>query len=103
MGRSSRSCRDMFSYRYGTRGTCATEIRFELQDGKLHSVSFEGGCNGNLKALGILTEGMEAEELVKKLKGLRCGRRTTSCADQLANAVSDAIAGAATQAIEQST
>ena len=78
---------------YKTRGTCATKIQFDLNEGKLHSVSFEGGCDGNLKALSILAEGMNAEELVKKLKGLRCGRRETSCADQLATAVVRAIHG----------
>ncbi|MCL2762449.1 MAG: TIGR03905 family TSCPD domain-containing protein [Treponema sp.] len=78
-------------HQYKTRGTCATEIRFGLQNGKLHSVSFEGGCEGNLKALSILAEGMDAKELVAKLKGLRCGRRTTSCADQLANGIEQVI------------
>ena len=73
---------------YKTSGTCAGKINFELKDGKVYSVSFEGGCDGNLKALGILVEGMDAGEVVKKLKGLRCGRRKTSCADQLAAAVS---------------
>jgi uncharacterized protein (TIGR03905 family) len=76
---------------YKTRGTCSTEINFELRDGKIHSVSFMGGCDGNLKALGILAEGMDAEELVKKLKGLSCGRKKTSCGDQLATAVAHAL------------
>jgi len=76
---------------YKTRGTCSTEINFELRDGKVHSVSFENGCDGNLKALGILAEGMDACELVKKLKGLRCGRKKTSCGDQLATAVAQAL------------
>jgi uncharacterized protein (TIGR03905 family) len=76
---------------YKTTGTCSTEINFELRDGKVHSVSFENGCDGNLKALGILAEGMDANELVKKLKGLRCGRKKTSCGDQLATAVAQAL------------
>jgi uncharacterized protein (TIGR03905 family) len=76
---------------YKTKGTCSTEISFELRDGKVHSISFENGCDGNLKALGILAEGMDAEELVKKLKGLRCGRKKTSCGDQLAIAVAHAL------------
>jgi uncharacterized protein (TIGR03905 family) len=75
---------------YKTRGTCSANIQFELKEGKVHSVSFNGGCNGNLKALGVLVEGMDAEELVKKLKGLDCGTKGTSCADQLAKAVSQA-------------
>ena len=76
---------------YKTSGTCSTEINFELRDGKIYSVSFEKGCDGNLKALGILAEGMDANELVKKLKGLRCGRKKTSCGDQLAVAVAQAL------------
>jgi uncharacterized protein (TIGR03905 family) len=76
---------------YKTVGTCSTEINFELRDGKVHSVSFKDGCDGNLKALGILAEGMNAEELVKKLKGLHCGKKKTSCGDQLAAAVAEAL------------
>jgi len=76
---------------YKTAGTCATEINFELRDRKVHSVSFKDGCNGNLKALGILVEGMDADELIGKLKGLHCGRKKTSCADQLAAAVAQAL------------
>ena len=76
---------------YKTNGTCSTEINFELRDGKVHSVSFMGGCDGNLKSLGILVEGMDAEELVKKLKGVHCGRKNTSCGDQLAVAVAQAL------------
>jgi uncharacterized protein (TIGR03905 family) len=79
---------------FKTQGTCSTEINFELRDHKVHSVSFIGGCDGNLKALGILAEGMDAEELVKKLKGVRCGRKQTSCGDQLASAVAQALAQA---------
>jgi uncharacterized protein (TIGR03905 family) len=83
-------------HNYKTSGTCSTEINFELREGKVYSVSFNGGCNGNLKALGILVEGMDAADLTGKLKGLSCGRRQTSCADQLAKAV--AQAGAETSA-----
>ena len=72
---------------YNTTGTCSTKVQFELKEGKVYSVSFEGGCPGNLKALGILVEGMDADEIVKKLKGVRCGGKNTSCSDQLAIAV----------------
>jgi uncharacterized protein (TIGR03905 family) len=78
-------------HKYKTNGVCSTEINFDLRDGKVYSVSFVEGCNGNLKAVGTLVEGMDAHELVKKLKGLRCGRRPTSCADQLATAVAQAV------------
>jgi len=74
-------------YEYATNGTCSTKIRFNIEDGKLHSVKFENGCDGNLKSIGILLEGMDAAEAVKKLKGVRCGRKNTSCGDQLAKAV----------------
>ncbi|MCL1958909.1 MAG: TIGR03905 family TSCPD domain-containing protein [Spirochaetes bacterium] len=74
-------------YEYYTKGTCSKKIRFEIENGKLHSVSFEDGCNGNLKALGILVEGMDARETAQKLKGLCCGKRGTSCGDQLARAI----------------
>jgi len=79
-------------YEYKTTGTCSTKIHFDINDGKVCSVSFENGCSGNLKAIGILTEGMDAAELVGKLKGLKCGKRKTSCSDQLANAVEQQIA-----------
>jgi uncharacterized protein (TIGR03905 family) len=72
---------------YATRGSCSSKIHFDLRDGKVYSVSFENGCNGNLKALSILVEGMDASELIKKLRGINCGGKGTSCADQLARAV----------------
>jgi len=80
-------------HKYKTAGTCSTEISFELDNGKVRNVSFERGCNGNLKALGILVEGMDAAELVRKLRGLTCGERQTSCADQLSRAVEAAAVG----------
>jgi uncharacterized protein (TIGR03905 family) len=76
---------------YKTKGTCSTEISFKLRNGKVHSVSFKNGCDGNLKSLGILAEGMDAEDLVRKLAGIRCGRKKTSCGDQLAAAISQAL------------
>jgi uncharacterized protein (TIGR03905 family) len=78
-------------FEYKTHGTCSTKIRFDLVDGKIHALSFEDGCDGNLKALGILAEGMEAGTLMERLRGLRCGRKETSCADQLARAVAQAV------------
>ena len=78
-------------FEYTTKGTCSSKLRFDLRDGKIHSLSFEDGCEGNLKALGVLVEGMDAGEVVRKLKGLQCGDKKTSCADQLANAVAGAV------------
>ncbi|MDR1429867.1 MAG: TIGR03905 family TSCPD domain-containing protein [Spirochaetaceae bacterium] len=72
---------------YTPRGTCSSKINFDIRDGKVYAVSFKDGCDGNLKALSALVEGMDAPELVKKLKGINCGGKGTSCADQLARAV----------------
>ena len=76
-------------YSYKTQGTCATKIDFDIVDGKLHHVTFDGGCPGNLKALGILVEGMPAREAVAKLAGITCDTKPTSCADQLACAIKE--------------
>ena len=75
------------THEYKTKDTCSTKIVFDITDGKVHNIKYENGCNGNLKALSILAEGMDAKELVSKLKGLCCGNRKTSCGDQLAKAV----------------
>jgi uncharacterized protein (TIGR03905 family) len=75
----------MFNYK--TRGTCSTAIHFDIRDGKIYSLSFDNGCDGNLKALSSLAEGMKKEELIQKLKGIDCDGRGTSCGDQLARAL----------------
>ena len=73
---------------YKTKGTCASMIHFtKNDDGTITDISFDGGCNGNLKAIGILCNGMKAEEIAAKLAGNKCGFKQTSCADQLAKAV----------------
>ncbi len=69
---------------------CSSKVDFDLIDGKVYNVVFTGGCNGNLKAIGKLVEGMESEKLVGILKGNTCGSSRTSCADQLALAVEKA-------------
>lgn len=74
-------------YTYKTQGTCSREISFEVEDGKVKNVSFFGGCNGNLKGIGSLVEGMEVDEVIKKLEGIKCGFKQTSCPDQLAKAL----------------
>lgn len=76
---------------YKTSGVCSKSIHFELEDGKLHNVSFNGGCNGNLKGIGQLVEGMDATEVIKKLEGTQCGMKGTSCPDQLAKALKEAL------------
>lgn len=77
-------------YLYKTNGTCSIEIQFDINDDIITNVSFLGGCNGNLKAISKLVEGMRVSEIEEKLKGNTCGRRATSCADQLAIAVREA-------------
>ena len=77
-------------YSYKTRDVCSTQIDFRLDGDRVHDVRFTGGCNGNLKAIGILVEGMTVDEIENKLRGNSCGGRPTSCADQLARAVRQA-------------
>ncbi len=73
---------------YTTKGTCARSISFERDsENKIYNIAFEGGCNGNLKAIAKLCEGMTGEEIAAKLLGNLCGTKGTSCADQLAKAV----------------
>lgn len=79
-------------YEYKTTGTCSQRIFFEIEDGKLSHVEFLGGCNGNLQGIGRLVEGMDAEEVVKRLEGVHCGMKPTSCPDQLACAIKEALA-----------
>lgn len=77
-------------YTYRTAGVCAMEIRFHLEGNVVTNVAFTGGCNGNLKAISKLVDGYTVEEIEQKLSGNTCGRRSTSCADQLAKAVRQA-------------
>lgn len=76
---------------YKTKGVCSQLINFDIVDGKLTNVSFVGGCNGNLQGIGRLVEGMEVNEAIKRLEGIHCGFKNTSCPDQLAQALKEAI------------
>ncbi|MDR1867414.1 MAG: TIGR03905 family TSCPD domain-containing protein [Treponema sp.] len=78
-------------YHCSMHGTCARKVHFDIVDGKIHNVSFEGGCNGNLKALSLLVENRSAEEVIKILKGVTCGLKKTSCGEQFALAVEQNI------------
>lgn len=79
-------------YRYNTTGTCSKVIEFDLsEDGFIADVVFYGGCDGNLKGICSLVQGMKAEDAIKKLSGIRCGMKSTSCPDQLACALSQAL------------
>lgn len=79
---------------YKTKGTCAIAISFDLDGDKVSNVEFTGGCNGNLKAISILVDGMSVDEIETKLKGNLCGKKGTSCADQLAIGVREAYKNA---------
>ena len=76
---------------YQTRGTCARRITFDLTDGIVRDVRFDGGCSGNSKGVSALVEGMTAEEAIRRLEGIRCGFKATSCPDQLAQALKQTL------------
>ncbi|MCR4612161.1 MAG: TIGR03905 family TSCPD domain-containing protein [Lachnospiraceae bacterium] len=76
----------MKHFQYRPQGVCARQIDLEIEDGKVYNVQFTGGCNGNLKAISKLIDGMSVEEIESKLLGNTCGAKPTSCADQLAKA-----------------
>ena len=81
----------MAKHSYKTKGTCSTQIDFELNDGKVSNVRFTNGCNGNLKSIGRLVEGLPAEQVIRTLRGVECGTKGTSCGDQLARALQEAL------------
>ena len=81
------------SFEYKTQGTCSQRIFFDIVDGKVINVQFQGGCNGNLKGIGSLVEGMDVDEVIARLEGTTCGMKSTSCPDQLAKALKEAKAG----------
>lgn len=74
---------------YKTQGTCARSITFTAKDNKIYDIKFSGGCNGNLKMIAKLLDGMDAETIHDKCKGNTCGGKATSCADQLACAMKE--------------
>ncbi|WP_026658507.1 TIGR03905 family TSCPD domain-containing protein [Butyrivibrio sp. AC2005] len=76
---------------YKTKGTCSTQIDIEVEDGIIKSVAFTNGCNGNLQGVSRLVEGMKAEDAIKKLRGIKCGFKNTSCPDQLSYAIEQAV------------
>ena len=77
----------MKHHTYKTSGTCSVEINFDIEDNKIHNLEFTGGCNGNLKGIAALVEGQDKDEVIKKIKGIKCGLRNTSRPDQLARAL----------------
>ena len=79
-------------YEYKTKGTCSQKIFFDLEDGKVTNVQFLGGCNGNLKGISALVEGMNIDDVITRVEGIRCGMKATSCPDQLAKALKEVTA-----------
>lgn len=76
-------------YAYKTSGTCSRQIFFSVNDGVVSNVRFEGGCDGNLKGISRMVEGLKVEEVTKRLRGIVCGNKGTSCPDQLARALQE--------------
>ena len=74
-------------YSYKTKGTCSQMIQFSLEDGKVSNVQFFGGCNGNLKGISALVNGMDIDDVIACVEGIKCGMKSTSCPDQLAQAL----------------
>ncbi len=81
----------MANYTHRNKGVCSSQVSFDLNDGIVSNVEFVGGCNGNLKGIGKLVEGMKAEDVIERVKGLKCGFKSTSCPDQLAAALEEAL------------
>ncbi len=78
-------------YTYIPRGVCSRKITFEINDGIVSNVRFAGGCAGNTQGVAALVEGMKAEDVIERLSGIRCGFKSTSCPDQMACAIKEAI------------
>ena len=76
---------------YKTKGVCASAVSFDLVDGKITGAKFTGGCSGNTQGVCALVEGMDAREAIKRLSGIRCGFKPTSCPVQLAKARQEAL------------
>ena len=74
-------------YEYKTSGTCSQRILFDIEEGKVKNVQFIGGCPGNLKGIAALVEGMDVDTVIERVQGVTCAMKTTSCPDQLAQAL----------------
>lgn len=79
-------------YSYRPKGVCSRQMTFDLENGVIHNLKVEGGCDGNLKGIGALVEGMEAKDAIARLRGITCGPKRTSCPDQLSYALEEALA-----------
>ncbi len=79
------------AYSYRTKGVCSRQITLDIIDGKVRNVKFDGGCNGNTQGVASLVEGMDAEEAIRRMEGIQCGFKGTSCPDQLSKAIRAAM------------
>ena len=82
-------------YEYKTHGVCASRILFDLDGDTVSNIRFIGGCSGNTQGVSLLAEGMPVDEVISRLKGVKCGMKPTSCPDQLATALMQAKENAA--------
>lgn len=80
----------MTNIRYRPQGVCSEQMDIQIEDGVIRTVQVTGGCNGNLQGISRLVEGMEVEEAIRRLEGIRCGGKPTSCPDQLSRALKQA-------------
>ena len=83
----------MMELKYKTHGTCSQQINVDIEDGVVKDVEFIGGCRGNTQGVARLVEGLDARDAIGKLAGIRCGFKPTSCPDQLARALTEALKG----------
>ena len=81
----------MMKYNYKTKGTCSREIQLELDGDQIQDMKVIGGCNGNLKGICALVKGMKAQDVIDRFSGVRCGFKSTSCPDQIAKALGEAL------------
>ena len=77
----------MHNYEYSPKGVCSRRVTFDIDEGKLYNVHFEGGCNGNLKGISALVKGQNIDDVIERLDGIQCGFKSTSCPDQIAKAL----------------
>lgn len=81
----------MTTYTYATKGVCSRSMTVELEDGVIRDVRIEGGCNGNLQGISRLVVGMRAEDAIRRMQGIQCGGKASSCPDQLSIALTRAL------------
>lgn len=79
----------MSKFEYATKGVCSKAMIFDVEDNKIKNLNVIGGCNGNLQGISHLVEGMDIDEVIKRVEGIRCGMKSTSCPDQLAQALKE--------------